>query len=147
MAVLILINLIFSTIIMLSNLLSHLIFNTTAYLLVIAIQGLRVPGEALQSAMEQIADLIRTCIGYVLEVVMEVISEIVGLVFDLVKEGVFGSVSATGAATVGVVEKMKSGFDGLTEEIPAVVEGVVEMVTTVVSDLWNNYMNAQNYTG
>ncbi|PWA86255.1 hypothetical protein CTI12_AA116090 [Artemisia annua] len=145
MALIILINLIFSTITLISNLVSRLLFNVTAYLLVIAIQGLKVPGEAMQSAMEQIGDLIKSCIGYLLEIVLEVISEIIGFVFDLVKEGIFGSVAATGAAAGGLVEKTRSGFDSLLEEVPAMVEGAVEMVTTMVVDLWNNYMEAQNY--
>ncbi|KAK1420617.1 hypothetical protein QVD17_22355 [Tagetes erecta] len=145
MALLILINIIFSTITLVSNLLSRLLFTVTAYLLVIAIQGLKVPGEALQSAMEQFGGFVRTCVEYLLEFILEVISEIVGLVFDLVKDGVFGSVAATGAAAGGLAEKMRSAFDGLTEDIPAVVEGAAEMVTTMVTDLWNNYIDAQSY--
>ncbi|KAI3801169.1 hypothetical protein L1987_29272 [Smallanthus sonchifolius] len=145
MAALILINLIFSTITMASNLLSRLLFTVTAHLLVFAIQGLKVPGEALQTAMEQFGGFIRSCVEYLLEVILEVISEIIGLVFDLVKESVFGSAAATGAAAGVLVEKMRSAFGGLTEEIPAVVEGAVEMVTTMVADLWNNYMDAQSY--
>ncbi|KAK9055629.1 hypothetical protein SSX86_026714 [Deinandra increscens subsp. villosa] len=135
MGVLILINIIFSAITLIANLLSRLLFTVTAFLLVIAIQGLKVPGEALQSAMEQIGGLIRSCVEYLLEIILEVISEIVGFVFDLVKETVFGSVAATGAAVGGLVEKTRSGFDGLTEEIPAVVEGAVEMVTTMLTNL------------
>ncbi|KAJ0581180.1 hypothetical protein HanRHA438_Chr04g0177701 [Helianthus annuus] len=145
MALLILINLIFSSITLISNILSRLLFTVTAYLLVIAIQGLKVPGEALQSAMEQFGGFIRSCVEYLFELFLEVISEIIGFVFDLVKESVFGSVAATGAAAGGLVEKTRSAFQGLTEEIPAVVEGAVEMVTTMVTDLWNNYIDAQSY--
>ncbi|KAL4571882.1 hypothetical protein LXL04_018649 [Taraxacum kok-saghyz] len=145
MGVFFLINIIFSTITLTSNFLSYLIFNLTAQLLVIAIRGLKVPGEALQGGMEQIAGLIKTCLEYLFEIAMEVISEIVGLAFDLVKECVFGSVAATGAAAGGLLEKMRSGFDVVVEEIPAMMEGVMEMVTTMVTDLWNNYMEAQSY--
>ncbi|KAL8191869.1 hypothetical protein R6Q57_028600 [Mikania cordata] len=145
MAILILTNIIFSTITLISNLLSRLIFNVAAYLLVIAIQALKFPGDALQTGMEQIVGFIRSCVEYLLEVILEVISEVIGLVFDLLKEGVFGSVAATGAVAGGLVEKVRSAFDGFMEEFPAVVEGSVEMVTTMVTDLWNNYMNAQSY--
>ncbi|KAF5810339.1 hypothetical protein HanXRQr2_Chr04g0168221 [Helianthus annuus] len=130
MALLILINLIFSSITLISNILSRLLFTFTAYLLVIAIQGLKVPGEALQSAMEQFGGFIRSCVEYL---------------FELFLESVFGSVAATGAAAGGLVEKTRSAFQGLTEEIPTVVEGAVEMVTTMVTDLWNNYIDAQSY--
>lgn len=99
----------------------------------------------MQSGMEQIGGLIRSCVEYFLEIIWGVISEIIGLVFDLVKEVVFGSVSATGAVAGGLVETMRSGFGGLMEEILAVMESGVEMVTTMVADLWNNYMDAQSY--
>ncbi|CAI9297451.1 unnamed protein product [Lactuca saligna] len=145
MGICFLINIIFSTITLMSNLLSRLLFNVTAYLLVIAIQGLKVPGEALQAGMEQISGLIKSCVEYLFGIIMEVMSEIVGLAFDLVKEVVFGSVTATGAAVGGLVEKMRSGFDLLVEDIPAVMEGAMEMVTTMVTDLWNNYIEAQSY--
>nr|GEY84333.1 extracellular ligand-binding receptor [Tanacetum cinerariifolium] len=134
MALIVLTNLIFSTITLISNLVSRLLFSVTAYLLVIAIKGLKVPGEAMQSAMVQIGDLIKSCIEYLLEIVMEVVSGIVGLVFDLVKDGIFGSVAATGAVAGGLVEKMRSGFGGLLEEVPEMMEGAVEMVTTMVAD-------------
>lgn len=145
MAFMILINLIFSTITLISNLLSLLIFKVTACLLVIAIQGLKVPGEAILSAMEQFGDLIRGCVESLLEIILEVISEIVGLVFGLVKDGIFGSVTATGAAAIGLIEMMRSGYEGLLEQVPALISSVFEMITTMVQDLWNNYMDAQSY--
>ncbi|PWA86254.1 hypothetical protein CTI12_AA141840 [Artemisia annua] len=145
MALIILMNLIYSTITMISNLVSRLLFNVTAYLIVFAIHAFKVPGEAMLSGMEHIGDLIKSCIEYLLEIGMEVVSGSVGLVFDLVKVVIFGSVAATGAAAGGLVEKTRSGFDGLFEDIPAMVKGAVEMFTTMVADLWNNYMDAQNY--
>ncbi|PWA88958.1 hypothetical protein CTI12_AA116100 [Artemisia annua] len=145
MALIIFMNLIYSTITMISNLVSRLLFNVTAYLIVIAIHAFKVPGEAMLTGMEHIGDLIKSCIGYLLEIGMEVLSGSVGLVFDLVKVVIFGSVAATGAAAGGLVEKTRSGFDGLFEDIPAMVKGAVEMFTTMVADLWNNYMDAQNY--
>ncbi|KAI3782847.1 hypothetical protein L2E82_12905 [Cichorium intybus] len=145
MGVCFLINIIFSTITLLSNLISRLLFTVTACLLVIAIQGLKVPGEALQAGMEQVGGLIKSCVEYLFEIVVEMISGIVGLAFDLVKEGVFGTVVATGAVAGGLVEKMRSGFDLVVEEIPAVIVSAMEMVTTMVTDLWNNYIEAQSY--
>ncbi|EEF31287.1 conserved hypothetical protein [Ricinus communis] len=128
-----------------SNLVSRLIFRVTAYLLVLIIQGLRLPGEAAHGALQQIAEAIKTCFEYIMELVMEMISSIISSSFDLLIEAVTGSASFTGSAIGGLVEKARTSFDGLLTDLPELAEEFSGMVSTAVTDLWDNYKDALRY--
>ncbi|GFZ01863.1 hypothetical protein Acr_15g0004720 [Actinidia rufa] len=144
--VLFLLNIIFLALGTLSNLVFRIIFNVTTYMLVLVIQSFKVPGEVAKGALEQVADVIKLCVEYLVEFAWEAISSLLSALFDLVKEGVFGSVVATGSAIGGLLEHMRNSMDGFLKElIPEVLEGFSEMISTIVTDFWNNYKEAVGY--
>ncbi|KAA8550573.1 hypothetical protein F0562_002257 [Nyssa sinensis] len=136
---------IFMAVSTLSNIISRIIFTATAYLLVLVIQSFKVPGQAIQGALEQLADVIKAFLEYFLELVLEVISTSISGLFDIITEGVSSSAVAAGTAIGGLVELMRTWLDGLLEGLPVAVEGFLEMISTMVTDLWNNYKDAIGY--
>ncbi|KAK9282453.1 hypothetical protein L1049_005371 [Liquidambar formosana] len=140
-----LLKIIFVALSTLSNLLSRLFFTLTAYLIVLFIHAFKVPGQAVQGALEQVGEFIKGCLEYLVEFIWEVITTIISTAFDLLKEGVFGSAAVTGTAIGGLVEKTRDSLAGLLKDLPEVFQGLSEMVSTVVSDLWNNYLEAVGY--
>lgn len=128
-----------------SNLVSRLIFTVTAYVLVLIIQAFKVPGEAAHGALQQIAEAIKGCFEYLLEMIMEAISSLISSCFDLLTEVVTGSAAVTGSAVGGLVEKARNSFDGLLKDLPELANDFYEMVSTLISDLWNNYKEAVGY--
>ncbi|KAG5514831.1 hypothetical protein RHGRI_036022 [Rhododendron griersonianum] len=144
--VLFLLKIIFLAVTTLSNIVSRIIFTTAASFVCLLIQGLKVPGEAAKGGLEQVADLIKSCAEYLAEFAFEVVSSVVSAVFDVVKEGLLGSVSATGSAIGGLMEQTRNSIDGLVKELVSeVLGGFSEMVSTIVADLWNNYKDAVGY--
>ncbi|GFZ13336.1 hypothetical protein Acr_23g0017210 [Actinidia rufa] len=129
----------------LSYLISRFLLTATAYLLVLAIHAFKVPGEAVKGALEQVSDAVKSCVEYLLEVLLEALSAAVSTLFDLLKDGISGSAAATGSAIGGLVEQMRNSVDGLLKDLPEVLEGFSEMVSTIVTDLWNNYREAIGY--
>ncbi|EOX93812.1 hypothetical protein QQP08_003508 [Theobroma cacao] len=128
-----------------SNLVTRLMFSATAYLLVLLIHAFKVPGEALQGALEQLAEAIKACFEYLLELIIELTSSLISSGFDLFIEAVTSSASVSGAAFGTLVEKTRTSLDELLTDIPEIAEGFSEMISTVVADLWNNYKNALGY--
>ncbi|KAK9944720.1 hypothetical protein M0R45_010275 [Rubus argutus] len=59
-------------------------------------------------------------------------------------EGLTGSASVATSAIGGLIEKTKNSLDGLTD-FPEVFEGLSEMVSQMVMDLWNNCKDALGY--
>nr|POF12097.1 hypothetical protein CFP56_08861 [Quercus suber] len=50
------------------------------------------------------------------------------------------------ARTIGVlVEKTRTSFEGFLNDFPEIMENFTKMVSTVVTDLWNNYKDALGY--
>lgn len=144
--ILVLLKIIFLALTTLSNIVSRIIFTTAASFICLLIQGLKVPGEAAKGALEQVADLIKSCAEYLAEFAFEALSNIVSAIFDLVKEGVYGSLSATGSAIGALVEQTRNSIDGLVKEfVSEVLRGFSEMVSTIVADLWKNYKDAVGY--
>ncbi|KAJ6687098.1 hypothetical protein OIU79_016765 [Salix purpurea] len=74
---------IFLAITALSSLVFRLIFSATAYLLVLIIQGCRLPSQAVQGGLQLIADATRACFELVLEFIVEKISSSTAAAFDL----------------------------------------------------------------
>ncbi|KAF5930649.1 hypothetical protein HYC85_031522 [Camellia sinensis] len=143
--VLFLLNLIFTALSTLSNLITKLIFNATAYLIVLMIQAFKVPGEAFQNGLEQVAELIKSLIEYLVGLAADAISNLILSLFNLVVEGVSGSAAATGLVLGGLVEQTRNSLDGLFKDLPDVLGGFKEMISTIISDLWNNYKEAAGY--
>ncbi|GAV78210.1 hypothetical protein CFOL_v3_21678 [Cephalotus follicularis] len=138
-------NFIFSVVTTLANIITRLIFTTTAYLIVLLIHAFKVPGEALQTGMEYVGEVIRACFDYVFELAWEAISTLISTAFDNFVEAVTGSVSVTGSVFGDLVEKTRASLDGLLEDLPEIIGGLSEMIMTIVSDLWNNYKDALGY--
>ncbi|KAK9944721.1 hypothetical protein M0R45_010276 [Rubus argutus] len=139
-----LLKLIFFALSFMSNLISRLIFSATAHLVVLVIHGFRAPGQATHGSLQQLSELIKSCFEYMLELIMDAISALISTLFDYLKEGVTGSASVATSAIGGLIEKTKNSLDGLTD-FPEVFEGVSEMVSEMVMDLWNNCKDALGY--
>ncbi|KAK9992966.1 hypothetical protein SO802_022669 [Lithocarpus litseifolius] len=142
--VVVILKFIFLAIITLANLTTKLFFTSIANLIVL-IHAFKVPGEALQGALEQVGEALKGCLEYVLELLIEVIKTIISTVFEALINGATGSAAVTGSAIGGLVEKTRTSFEGLLNDFPEIIEGFSEMVSTVVSDLWNNYKDALGY--
>ena len=99
----------------------------------------------MQGVLEQVGEAIKGCLEYFLELLIEVIKTIISSVFDALINGVTGSAAVTGSAIGGLVEKTRTSFEGLLNDFPEIMEGFSEMISTVVTDLWNNYKDALGY--
>lgn len=136
---------IFLAISTLANLITKLFFTSIANLIIVLIHAFKVPGEALQGGLEQVGEALKGCLEYILELLIEVIKTIISTAFDAVINGATGSAAVAGSAIGGLVEKTRTSFEGLLNDFPEIMEGFSEMVSTVVSDLWNNYKDALGY--
>ncbi|XVF21325.1 hypothetical protein REPUB_Repub12eG0081300 [Reevesia pubescens] len=138
-------NLIFFVVSTLSNLVTRLIFSATAYIVVLLIHAFKVPGEALQGALEQLAEAIKACFEYFLEMIIELTGSLISSVFDLFIEAVTSSAAISGEAFGTLVEKTRTSLEELLTDLPDIAEGFSEMISTVVTDLWNNCKDALGY--
>lgn len=138
-----LLKLIFFAVSLISNLVSRLIFSTIAHLLVLLIQGFKLPGQAIHGALGQVSEVIKSCFEYFLGLVMEAISTLISSFFDYLIESVTGSASVTTSTIGDLLEKTKTSLDALTDF--EVFEGVPEMIFNMAMDLWNNYVDALGY--
>lgn len=143
--IVLLLNIIFFVISVISFVITRLVFTVGACIVVLVIQAFRVPGVAVQSVLEQFAGFIRGCFQFIFELAMEIIWSVMSSVFEQVKEAALGSASFTGSAIGGLVEQTKGAFDGLFTDFPEIGDGLKEMAMTVVKDLWNNYRDAIGY--
>lgn len=124
---------------------SRFIFSTIAYLLVFFIQALKVPGENAKGLLEQVTECLKGFFEYFMDLAVEAITTVISLSFDLFKEGVMGSATMAIAAILSLVEQTRTSFEGLVKDLPELFEGFSEMVSTIVTDLWNNYKDALGY--
>ena len=143
--VLFLLNLVFLVLSLLLNVVSRLIFTTAAHLLVLTIQAFKLPGQAIQGALEQLGNVIRVCLEYLVELGIEATTTLISSLFDLVKDGVSGSAAATGSAIGGLMENTRASFDSLIKDFPVVFEGFTELLATAATDQWNNCKDAIGY--
>ncbi|KAG8387254.1 hypothetical protein BUALT_Bualt02G0002300 [Buddleja alternifolia] len=141
----ILLKLIFSIITTFSNVITWLIFTGTAKVLVQAIQVLKVPGEGGQRVLEQVRNVTKTCLDYLMELIIAAISTLFSSLFDLLKEGVLNSSSGLVAALTGLVEILKTSLSNVVEDIPKVLDVFIEMVGKIVGDFLNNCNDAIGY--
>lgn len=143
--VLLLLNLVFLVLSMLLNVVSRLIFTAAAHLLVLTIQAFKLPGQAIQGALEQLGNVIRACLEYLVELGIEATTALISSLFDLIKDGVSGSAAATGSAIGGLMENTRASFDSLIKDFPEVFEGFTELLATAATDQWNNCKDAIGY--
>lgn len=144
--VIFLLKFIFLAINALSNFVARLFFTAVANLLVLSIQALKVPGEAVQAVLEQVAEVTKGCLEHFSEFLIQVVKTLISSVFDVLVNGVSGSVTFAGSAIGGLVEQTRSSFEELLKDVlPQVMEGFSEMTSTMVSDLWNNCKDALGY--
>lgn len=143
---LLLLKLIFTTFTTLFNLISRIIFLGTARVLVLAIQALRVPGEALHVWLEQGAETMKEYLKYFLEqIVYQAVGYLISNGFGLVKQAVWESGGFSKELMAGLVEKMGTWVGKIMEDVPEMFEGFRELISAIVTDLWNNYVEAILY--
>jgi phage-related protein len=127
------------------SLLTRLIFNTIAYTIVLLIQGLRSSGDGSLGIFQQLAEIIKTCFEFILQILIDSITSIVSLVFDVLKDIITGSVSATGSIAAGLAEKLKSSFEESLKQLPELIGEISVMMSNMVTELWNNCKEAVEY--
>lgn len=76
---------------------------------------------------------------------VEVIGNIFSTLFDLSKEGISNSAAAIESALGVLMEQTGNSVVGLLNGLALVFEGFVGMVSTIITDLWNNLMDATGY--
>lgn len=114
-------------------------------MLVQMIQALKVPGEGSQQVLEQVKNLIRACLEYLMGVIIKVVTSVFSSLFDLVKEGVVSSSSGLAGALTELVEKSKTSLEDVVQQVPEMLDAFLEMVGNITADLWNNGNNAVSY--
>ncbi|CAA7023726.1 unnamed protein product [Microthlaspi erraticum] len=138
-------NLIFSTVCLLSNSISYVIFHVAACSFVLFVQTFKIPGEAIQALIKLVRDTAESCLPKLCKFAVDVISEVSTILFGMAKGRVM-RLSDSISMTIGDVrEKGMPWFDLFLKEWPKVFEGFNETVSTVVSGLWNNYKAALYY--
>ncbi|KAK2414053.1 hypothetical protein QL285_036691 [Trifolium repens] len=127
------------------SLLTRLIFSTIAYTIVLLIQGLRSSGDGSLGIFQQLAEIIKTCFEFILQILIDSITSIVSLVFDVLKDIITGSVSATGSMGAGLAEKLKTSFEESLKQLPELIGEISDMMSNMVTELWNNCKEAVEY--
>ncbi|KAG5567215.1 hypothetical protein RHGRI_002691 [Rhododendron griersonianum] len=143
--VLVLVNFVFSAVTAITNLLSRLILTATAYLLVLVIRALKLSGGAMKVAIEQLSEGLKSFAESFFVSLVEVIGNIFSTLFDVIKEGISVSADAIGSALVVLMEQTGNSVVGFLKGLALVFEGFVGMVSTIITDLWNNLMDATGY--
>ncbi|KAG5567217.1 hypothetical protein RHGRI_002692 [Rhododendron griersonianum] len=139
--VLVLLNFVFSAVTAITNLLSRLILTATACLLVLVIQALKLSGGAMKVAIEQLSAFAESFFVSLVEGIGNIFSTL----FDLSKERISNSADAIGSALGVLMEQTGNSVVGLLNGLALVFEGFVGMVSTIITDLWNNLMDATGY--
>ncbi|CAN8258209.1 unnamed protein product [Cochlearia groenlandica] len=138
-------NLIFSLVSLLSNSISYVIFHVTACSFVLFVQAFKIPGEAICALIKLVRDTAESCFPKLCELLVDLVYQVFTFLFDLAK-GRFLTLSDSILLKIGDVrEKGMTWFDMFLKEWPKVFEGFIEMVSTIVSGLWNNYKDALYY--
>lgn len=107
-----------------------------------SIQG---TGGATKGIIEQAAEAIKSVLEYVLGLIIDMISTIISFIFDTIKGVVIESIVSGSSAVADLADKTKTSLEGLLNDVPEIVERFSEMVTKMISDLWNNCMEALGY--
>ncbi|CAN0897984.1 hypothetical protein LINGRAHAP2_LOCUS19440 [Linum grandiflorum] len=109
-------------------------------------QGLRVPGQAVQTGLGHVAEALKSVAHCLLHLVWEALASIVSAVTEAVFDAVVGSVSATGSAVGGLVEKARDSAEAVVKEyLPEIGKEVSDLVVKMVSDALDNYKDALGF--
>lgn len=138
-------NLIFSTISLLCNSISYVIFQFAACTFVLFVQTFKIPGEAINALIKLVRDTAESCVPKLFKLVVDIINEVVTILFGLAKERVMRISDSISLTICDVKEKGMPWFDQFLKEWPKVFEGFIDMLSTVASGLWNNYKGALYY--
>uniref|UniRef100_A0A803KQ48 Uncharacterized protein n=1 Tax=Chenopodium quinoa TaxID=63459 RepID=A0A803KQ48_CHEQI len=137
-----LIKLIFLIINTFCNIITKVLFSTTAYFVVLIIHALKVPGDATKGILEQAADAFRSVLESVFGFIIEVIITIISTIFDKIKDGIIESIVSGSSAIGEMIDQTKNSFEGLLNDVPEIIQGFSEMIVTMITDLLNNSMEA-----
>ncbi|KAK4270180.1 hypothetical protein QN277_023254 [Acacia crassicarpa] len=127
------------------SIITRIIFSSVAQLVVVLIQGLKLPGEAAQGGFQQGAEAIRGIFEFLLSFLVETLTFVVTTVFDVLKEVVFGSVDVLVQGLMTLSETLKSSLEASVEYVSEMSGEIADMVTSMVEELWNNYKDAVGY--
>ncbi|KAK9757206.1 hypothetical protein RND81_01G148000 [Saponaria officinalis] len=141
----ILFNLVYYTINTITNVITKVIFSTTAYFFVVMFQAFKVPGEATKGILERVAEFIRWTLEYTFEVIIDVISTLIVTIIEKIKDGIVEIIVSGSSATGNIIDQTKSSLEGLIKDVSEIIQGFAEMIFTLVYDLWNNYFEAIDY--
>lgn len=136
--VLLLLKLVFFVVSVLSDLVTRVIFATAAHVLVQMIQLITAPGKNSLWLLEQVRDVIKTCLEYLVQLVIHVISTLISSLFDAVKEGVLNSSSGVASVVAELLVKLRTSLEEAVQQIPEVMDAFAQMIGKVVADALNN---------
>ncbi|MCE5166129.1 hypothetical protein HAX54_014967 [Datura stramonium] len=134
-------NAVFSTLGTLFSFIIGLLFTASACAFVLMIQALKVPGDVIQTGLQAVGDAIKACLEYLLDILLQVLGTAASSFFDLLKTSLVEGLSTTGE----VIEKLRNSSEELSKELLQVSQGLQQMISKIVEDLWKNYMDAVKY--
>ncbi|GAB4830294.1 hypothetical protein Ancab_019931 [Ancistrocladus abbreviatus] len=137
--------LIFLTVSAISNMISRVIFSALAQVIVLMVNSFKGSGEVTKGVLSQATDLIRSIFEYIIGFIIDAINNIITTIFDAIKDGIFEAFTLTTSTIGEIMENTRNSMADLFSDIPEVVNGFSEMITTMISDLWSNCMEALGY--
>lgn len=120
------------------------IFAGGAYFLAFVINGLRVPSEALHSALQQLAEVIRSLANYLVGLVVDVVSSLVSFVLELAKEAAGKFVELATEGATAFAEKGREGIEALCKVAVEVVRIMAEALAGAVAQILNSFKEVVN---
>lgn len=103
-----------------------------------AIKAIRVPGLAIEYALDSFASLLMTSSEYIFELAWDGLMSLISNAFDLLCSTATGSAGLTASAVVELVEKAKIVGEGLAELFPEVFEGLSGTVGEMAKAIWSS---------
>ncbi|KZV25718.1 hypothetical protein F511_04779 [Dorcoceras hygrometricum] len=105
---------------------------------------LRLQGEGSQIVLEQVRDMIRASLQYMLGFLIQEIITIISSLFGLVKDEISNISSGMASASVGLIEKLRTSFYGAVD-FPEALNAFLQMIGEILKGLWKNCMDAVGY--
>ncbi|GLU07975.1 hypothetical protein SLE2022_249110 [Rubroshorea leprosula] len=128
----------------LSIILARLIVSSV-FLVVQVIQLFKVPGEAIQGGLEQLAEIIKVCFEFVFDIVKEIIASIISAIFEHLKEAAKESAAEMVSTVFDLMKNTRTSLDDLLKDLPEIAEGFSGMIQTVTTNLWESYKDVIKY--
>ncbi|KHN10953.1 ABC transporter C family member 3 [Glycine soja] len=108
-------------------------------------QGLKGSSEGSLGIFQQVAEGIRGCFEFILQIIISSINSIISKVFDVLKESITGSMAASGSVAAELAEKLKTSLEESLKQVPQLFEELSNMMSEMVKELWDNYKGAVGY--